>query len=230
MGLFFGVWQCLTDTSTHFAIAALSWLFIENVLPKKKQNMTAVFSCGLIASSIDVDHFFTARSFWLQVIAFNIARFCFYQFIMCYAFLWTKNIGSYITTNETSSPLYNHNSSSVPATLFHFVDEETFKTIPTVLDDFGGWHNTPLEGRIQKRHLVLPIQFNTPISLHCLPGWINPATPHNGLHYEAKQFSSISPKIQNCNFKCSINATVIFFFKFRYLNNYFVSQLTFYCD
>ena len=184
-------WKCFTQEKTEHDCSLLMWAhcFFDWCW--------SFFYCWLVLASGNS-------------IQYSSVLFLPIHYVLCH--LWTKNIGSYITTNETSSPLYNHNSSSVPATLFHFVDEETFKTIPTVLDDFGGWHNTPLEGRIQKRHLVLPIQFNTLISLHCLPGWINPATPHNGLHYEAKQFSSFSPKIQNCNFKCSINAIVIFFF------------------
>ena len=69
------VFKCLTDSAIHFGIAALSWCVVENVLPKQRLNVTAILFCGVIASLIDVDHFITAGSFWLQVFGINSSEF-----------------------------------------------------------------------------------------------------------------------------------------------------------
>lgn len=60
--------KCITDSSSHFAVAALSWNVVENIAnQKQRQNLTAVCFCGFLASLIDLDHFIYAGSFLLKV-------------------------------------------------------------------------------------------------------------------------------------------------------------------
>ena len=59
--------KCLTDSSTHFLIAAFSWNYVVISAVNNKSQLAASFLCGLFASSIDVDHFISSGSISLQV-------------------------------------------------------------------------------------------------------------------------------------------------------------------
>jgi len=56
------LFKCISDNGTHFLIAILSWMFIEEIdfstIP-----VGSLLLCGMMASVIDLDHFVAARSF-----------------------------------------------------------------------------------------------------------------------------------------------------------------------
>ena len=56
------LYKCLVDSTTHFAIAALSWAVI-NSKRSSHSSRPVIFSsvtCGVLASLVDVDHFVAA--------------------------------------------------------------------------------------------------------------------------------------------------------------------------
>ena len=57
--------RALADNSAHGAIAFVSWCVVSRIRTRKDV-MDAIL-CGLIACSIDVDHFIAAKSLRLQV-------------------------------------------------------------------------------------------------------------------------------------------------------------------
>lgn len=63
------LFKCISDNGTHFLIAVLSWMFIEEIdfstIP-----VGSLLLCGMMASVIDLDHFVAARSFNIHVIHF----------------------------------------------------------------------------------------------------------------------------------------------------------------
>lgn len=63
--------KAIFDNSTHSVIGGLTWFIV--VLKIKNQNahkrLFEVFLCSLIASLIDLDHFFMAKSIRLKVTA-----------------------------------------------------------------------------------------------------------------------------------------------------------------
>lgn len=59
--------KCVTDSATHFAIAFLSWSYVENSSLLEKKHLARLIFCGLLAASIDLDHFIAAGSFHLWV-------------------------------------------------------------------------------------------------------------------------------------------------------------------
>jgi hypothetical protein len=63
------LFQALFDNATHAAIGGLSWFFV-CINFKNRSHLQTLFeigACAGIASLIDVDHFVSARSFYLKV-------------------------------------------------------------------------------------------------------------------------------------------------------------------
>jgi len=61
------IFKCLMDSGTHFALAALSWIFMDNTALTKKKEMLLPLLCGVLSSLIDLDHFIAAGSLNLEV-------------------------------------------------------------------------------------------------------------------------------------------------------------------
>ena len=60
--------KCFFDSGTHFCIAILSWIFIDELtLLTIIKHPTYLVVCGFLASLIDMDHFFAAQSFNIHV-------------------------------------------------------------------------------------------------------------------------------------------------------------------
>ncbi|XP_020283771.1 transmembrane protein 267 [Pseudomyrmex gracilis] len=59
--------RALFDNMTHATVGGLTWMLIV-ILSRKPvaRNLTSVFSCFLLASLIDVDHFIAARSWHIH--------------------------------------------------------------------------------------------------------------------------------------------------------------------
>lgn len=60
--------RAIFDNATHATIGGLTWMLIV-VLSRKPlvRNLNSIFSCFLLASFIDVDHFIAARSWHIHV-------------------------------------------------------------------------------------------------------------------------------------------------------------------
>lgn len=54
--------KCISDNGTHFMIAVISWIFIEET-NLSSIPLGSLLLCGMMASIIDLDHFIAARSF-----------------------------------------------------------------------------------------------------------------------------------------------------------------------
>lgn len=61
--------KALCDNATHAAVAVISWLIVYVCHKYKNINQMCVeiIICGMVASAIDLDHFFIARSTSLKV-------------------------------------------------------------------------------------------------------------------------------------------------------------------
>ena len=60
--------RAAVDNGGHGVIASLSWLAVVGCKDvTRKNNLFEMFLCGLIASSIDIDHFLAAKSLRLKV-------------------------------------------------------------------------------------------------------------------------------------------------------------------
>ena len=92
--------KCLTDSSTHFLIAAFSWNYVVISAVNNKSQLAASFLCGLFASSIDVDHFISSGSISLQVKL---------NYMLNYWYIVTNfKLGLNISISKTNFTLYNY--------------------------------------------------------------------------------------------------------------------------
>ena len=71
--------KCISDNGTHFMIAVISWIFIEET-NLSSIPLGSLLLCGMMASIIDLDHFIAARSFSIHVSCFLVAFFCISSF------------------------------------------------------------------------------------------------------------------------------------------------------
>ena len=168
------LFKCLSDSATHFVIASLCWSYIENTSnSEKKYNLSRLFWCGLLASSIDLDHFLAAGSFNLLVLHIFPTSYCVKDF-------WKiplKKIsfsGGDISIKKTIFSLhYTLPHIGLCYTGNHGSLQKLWQTLEMDMVDIDIWNHTSLERWPQKRPLVLPIELHTAIPLLNISSWID---------------------------------------------------------
>lgn len=64
--------RVVADSATHCIVALLSWTIVVNIQVQKSTFLAEAVLCGFLASMIDLDHFWLAKSFRLKVCKPNV--------------------------------------------------------------------------------------------------------------------------------------------------------------
>ena len=160
--------KCLTDSSTHFLIAAFSWNYVVISAVNNKSQLAASFLCGLFASSIDVDHFISSGSISLQVKL---------NYMLNYWYIVTNfKLGLNISISKTNFTLYNYFNNFGSSSGYAFHKKAVHKSLETCMVDSDCFLDSSLERWIQAWYLDLPHRVYITILILSLPYWTNNIT------------------------------------------------------